>query len=223
MNTKIDFTKYKHIIFDWNGILLDDLWLAVSVIDKMLRSRKIGVMNKELYCEVFDFPVYDYYKKIGFDFNNESFEKVGTEFINNYNKRQYECSLHKGSKEFLEHLKQKNIVLSVLSARLIESLNHNLEYYNISHLFTNISGLSDHYANGKNEIGKKLVDSLNFHKSETLLIGDTLHDSEVADEIGIDCFLIAAGHQSKNRLSSSNKPIFDDITYVAELFLAHKN
>ena len=33
-----------------------------------------------------------------------------------------------------------------------------------------------------------------------MLIGDPIHDFEVANEIGIDCMLVANGHQSKSRL-----------------------
>jgi len=217
MNNYFDITKYKQILFDWNGTLLDDLWLAVDVIDIMLRKRKLGYMNKERYREVFDFPVFEYYKKIGFDFDTESFEIVGTEFIDNYNKRQYECSLHYGSIELLQNLRKQNISLGILSARLNDSLNENLRHYNILNYFSNIAGLDNHYANGKIEIGKKLIENSHIPKETTLLIGDTLHDSEVANEIGIDCILIAAGHQSKKRLLQSNKPVFDNINLVFEL------
>jgi len=216
IKNNIEITAYKHIIFDWNGTLLDDLWLAVEVIDKMLQKRGIGTMTEDRYRNIFDFPVSEYYRKIGFDFDKESFEKVGTEFIDEYNKRQYECRLHKGAKELLEFLKENNITTSILSARLKDSLIQNLEYYGIIDYFTEVAGLDDHYANGKNEAGKKLIENSGISPSKTLLIGDTLHDAEVADETGIDCILISAGHQSEKRLLTSNKPVFDSICNIFE-------
>ncbi len=35
------------------------------------------------------------------------------------------------------------------------------------------------------------------------MIGDTIHDNEVAAELGIRCVLVAGGHQSENRLRST--------------------
>jgi len=48
-------------------------------------------------------------------------------------------------------------------------------------------------------------------KGETLLIGDTLHDYEVASEIGADCILVANGHQSRNILLESGTKVINNI------------
>ena len=212
MNNNI--SKYKHIIFDWNGTLLNDLWLAVDVIDKMLVKRGLKGMSSEWYSEVFDFPVKDYYQNIGFDFNKESFEIVGTEFIVEYDKRQYECELQLGSVELIEKLHQQNIHLSILSAREQSMLEQNLKYYGIEHYFPVVSGLKDHYAHGKLESGLQLIEEAHIPAAETLLIGDTLHDAEVAREMGIDCILIASGHQAIHRLEKANIPIFERLDHI---------
>ena len=75
-------TCYKHIIWDWNGTLLDDAWLCVDIMDSMLKERSLGTLTLDRYQRLFEFPVIDYYRKLGFDFTKESFEKTGTEFIN---------------------------------------------------------------------------------------------------------------------------------------------
>jgi len=210
----LKLSNYQHIIFDWNGTLLNDLWLAVDVIDKMLVHRKLQGMSHERYCEVFDFPVKDYYQNIGFDFNKESFEIVGTEFIVEYDKRQYECELQLGSVELIEKLHQQNIHLSILSAREQSMLEQNLKYYGIEHYFPVVSGLKDHYAHGKLESGLQLIEEAHIPASETLLIGDTLHDAEVAREMGIDCILIASGHQAMHRLKKAEVAIFDSLRQI---------
>jgi phosphoglycolate phosphatase len=209
-----NISNYKHFIFDWNGTLLNDLWLAVDVIDKMLVKRKLPGMNIERYCEVFDFPVKDYYQNVGFDFERESFEIVGTEFIVEYDKRQYECKLQQGAVELLEKLYHKNFHLSILSAREQSMLEQNLKHYKVEHYFPVVAGLKDHYANGKIESGMKLIAAAHVPASETLLIGDTLHDAEVAREMGIDCVLIASGHQAIHRLVTAGIPIFDSLKQI---------
>ncbi len=209
-----NIAKYKHIIFDWNGTLLNDLWLAVDVIDKMLLKRKLPGMNSKRYCEVFDFPVKNYYQNVGFDFEIESFEIVGTEFIIEYDKRQYECNLQQGAIDLLETLHQKNLHLSILSAREQTMLEQNLKHFGIDHYFPVVSGLKDHYANGKLESGMHLIEKAHVSCSETLLIGDTLHDAEVAEKMGIDCVLIASGHQAIHRLTNAGVPIIENLMQI---------
>ena len=76
----------------------------------------------------------------------------------------------------------------------------------IINYFENISGIEDHYAHSKVEIGKGLLQKIPFSKQEIVLIGDTLHDLEVAEELRVDCVLVANGHQSRKRLEN-NKAI----------------
>lgn len=210
----MNFSKYNHFIFDWNGTLLNDLWLAVDVIDEMLVKRGLSGMTTERYCEVFDFPVKDYYQNIGFDFDKESFEIVGTEFIVEYDKRQYECKLQQGGVELIKKLYQKNYHLSILSAREQTMLEQNLKYFDINNYFPVISGLKDHYANSKLQSGLQLIDEAHISPSETLLIGDTLHDAEVAREMGIDCVLIASGHQAMHRLQTAGIPVLENLMQI---------
>jgi phosphoglycolate phosphatase len=80
-----------------------------------------------------------------------------------------------------------------------------------------IVGLDDHYAVSKVEQGRRLLNESELNKEETIIIGDTLHDFEVARELGIGCILIADGHQSKHRLEKSGTMVLDSI---AELFIA---
>ena len=50
-------SKYKHIIWDWNGTLLDDVWLCLGIVNKMLSKRDLPTINSNEYRNIFDFPV----------------------------------------------------------------------------------------------------------------------------------------------------------------------
>ena len=66
-----------------------------------------------------------------------------------------------------------------------------MSIYNISHLFTGLNGLSDHYAHSKVELGINWLSKLGFESQEVVMIGDTVHDLEVAQAMGTDCILIS--------------------------------
>jgi phosphoglycolate phosphatase len=211
------FNKYSHIIWDWNGTLLDDAWLCVDVMNTMLAQRGLPLITLEIYRTIFDFPVRDYYLKLGYNFDNESFKKVGMEFMTLYNQRQKECSLHPEVDLILDEISKFGLSQSILSAREENELRQETVDLDVSRFFEKIYGLDDHYAHGKTDVGIKLLNDLNIPKEKVIFIGDTRHDSEVADELAIDCILIPKGHHSLQRLKSCNKPIIQSVNEILHL------
>ena len=92
-----DMSAYRHVIWDWNGTLLDDAWLCVEITSGLLRRRHLEPLTPERYERLFDFPVRIYYERLGFDLEAESFEEIGSEFIEEYRVRRYECRLQEGA------------------------------------------------------------------------------------------------------------------------------
>lgn len=201
------FSDYKHIIWDWNGTLLNDAWLCVEVMNGMLAGRGMQQVSMDFYRSVFSFPVRDYYEKLGFDFEKESFEKVGMEFMVLYNRRQKECALHPEAVPVLQAFRQRGFGQSILSAREQNELRAETVDLGVSGFFEKVYGLDDHYAHGKTDVGVKLIADLGLPPSSLMFIGDTRHDAEVAREIGIDCILIPNGHHNEERLKQCGFPV----------------
>ena len=212
---KISFTS---IIWDWNGTLLNDLSFCIETINKLLYKRKLPILSEERYKDIFTFPVVNYYKKIGFDFSKEDFALPALEFIDQYNSNVHNCHLHASSLEVLSFFKGNNTRQFILSAMKQDMLEETINQHNVSKYFEVIHGLSDHYAVSKIERGKQLIEIANIKKDEACIIGDTLHDFEVAKELGISCILIANGHQSRKRLIQSKTIVLDSINELTGLF-----
>ncbi|MCJ7801838.1 MAG: HAD hydrolase-like protein [Candidatus Marinimicrobia bacterium] len=198
----------KHIVWDWNGTLLNDSWLSIKAINILLDKYDLPAIDKEKYLEIFTFPVIDYYEKLGFDFEKIPFNIVGTEFIDEYTERMYNAQLQDGARETLECFSKMGISQSLLSAAKQQMLEDLIKFHKLEKYFIKISGLTDHYANSKVDAGKAWIKELKYDPCEVLLIGDTLHDVEVADEIGTKCVLIAQGHTSHDQLKSSDRRVF---------------
>jgi phosphoglycolate phosphatase len=190
----------KHVIWDWNGTLVDDVDLCVSLLADELRQRQLNQVSKEKHREQFCFPIHDYYKKIGFKYTEEEFKTASIQFSRDHNKALKDCRLFEGTVEFILSLRRRGIKQSVLSATHEPLLFRQLEEFNILHLFDWVYGLSDHYATSKIHRGQHLIAQSGLDASETLLIGDTDHDLAVGKTLGIEVLLIADGHQSYERL-----------------------
>jgi len=183
----------------------------------MLGKRNLPLLTKKIYRDIFTFPVKDYYKSAGFDFEKEDFEVPAMEFIRCYHQLLKDAALFPDVRKVLEYFKDKGLKQCILSAMEHNSLIDSLKDKGILEYFDLIAGINDHYAHSKNEVGMKLIDQLSFEKGEILMVGDSLHDLEVADELGIECLLIANGHQSKKRLTARTGNVVDDIRQVQDL------
>jgi len=191
------------------------------VINETLSSRNMPTIDHPHYQKVFGFPVIDYYRRLGFDFVDESFEIVGTEFIVGYEKHKYEVDLHDGVIEVLQKLGDAGVSHSILSAYKQNTLDELVEHFGLTDQFLKIVGLDNHYAHSKVENGIQWMSELGLDSSEVLFVGDTEHDFEVAQTIGVDCVLIPGGHQTREALSKTGATILDRISDI--LLLTAKN
>ena len=205
------------VIWDWNGTLLNDLDHCISSINVLLKKRNLPLLDDQRYKEVFSFPVKDYYQKIGFDFSKEDFSIPAKEFIDIYDQNISNCGLHNSAVEALTHFKRKGTRQFVLSAMRQSMLEITLKQNNIYDFFEGVAGLNDHYAISKIERGRQLIDEFKIDTKESFIIGDTNHDFEVAKELGINCILIADGHQSKSRLETTNSTVIDSLIELMKI------
>ena len=208
--------KYKHIIWDWNGTLIDDAWLCVEIMNNILQKRSLDLITLDDYRKHFTFPVRDYYVKLGFDFSVEPFEVCGMEFIHDFKKRKFDASLYAEVESVLNKLSKAGISHSILSAQNQAILNETVEHYHLQSRFEGVNGLDDHYANSKINIGKSWIEALNFNSEEVVMVGDTVHDFEVANAMGTDCILIANGHNSRERLEDTGTLVLDSPEGIIE-------
>lgn len=202
---------YKHVIWDWNGTLLNDTALSVNIINDLLESKNLNPLSLDDYRLIFNFPVKDYYEKAGFNFNEYSFEVVGKEWMDQYELRKGETSLFEGTRDVLDFLFTAGIKQSILSAYSLHTLIEIVNYHGLAKYFNHITGLDNIYATSKLDIGKELLKKINLPKDEIVLIGDTIHDYDVALDLGIKCILIANGHQNRERLLACGIPVINDI------------
>lgn len=206
------------LIWDWNGTLLADVPLCIDTMNSLLSERGLPLLNLAKYHSVFDFPVIKYYRKLGFDFETDPFEVIGLEFMKRYLLRLEEVRLVTGAAECLQYFKEKGFCQAILSAMEESTLYKALNDKNILSYFSQVAGIGDHYGGSKLDSGRKLAEQINSSKSNTWLIGDTLHDAEVAGQLGLKAVLMAHGHHPASRLKESGSVVVDGFDGLKDFF-----
>lgn len=199
---------YSHIIWDFNGTILNDVMAGIKSENVLLSRRKMPLIESvEQYRSCFCFPIIDYYKNLGHDFEKEDYNTMAIEWVTEYLKFSKESKLNDGIEDALDKFKKEDCCQIILSASERKMLRRQVSELGISDYFDEILGLDNIHAISKAEMAEKWAEKKKLENA--LFIGDTVHDYEAASRMNVDCVLVAKGHQSKDTLLKCGVPVFD--------------
>ena len=186
--------KYDYLIWDFNGTLLDDVQTGIDSVNTLLAERGIPtVQSVERYREVFRFPIIEYYRALGFDFEKESYEELAPKWVALYLEYVKNASLYEDALRTLDRVRESGVKQTVLSATEQTMLHGQIRDLGIERYFEDILGLDNIHAGSKLALARAWRES--HPDAKALFIGDTDHDVETAKTLGADCILVARGHQ----------------------------
>lgn len=211
--------KIEYVLWDWNGTLLDDVEIALVANNEIFPRFGLKPMGDlEAYRNVFDFPIRDYYEKVGV--TSELFDEVAKAWSDVYMEKSKAAPLQIEAENTLNLFKQKGLTQVILSASKQEHLHTQVHYYAIAHYFKAMLGLSNIYAASKVDIAKAFLQKEGLNPQKAVFIGDTLHDAQVAKAIGCNCVLVARGHQPAGRLAQAGVPVYQSLLEARKQILA---
>ncbi len=206
------------IFWDWNGTLLDDLEVCVDCLNQLLQDFGYPQQyNVDTYREIFCFPISDYYIRAGFDFQKHPFSVLAEHYMQLYLPRATSCTLVPGAKKALDTFCALEIPQVVLSASPVENLSLQVKQQGVGDYFQQLLGLSDIYAASKVDLGVDFMRCSRIDPTRALMLGDSVHDAEVAAAMGVSCILIASGHQPRHILESTGCPVVDRADQIPAL------
>ncbi len=193
--------RYTHVIWDFNGTILDDVEASIKSADQLLSAYGLPTLaSPEAYRESFGFPIIDYYRRLGFDFDKIPYEVLAPEWVGYYLENARNAGVYEGLCEVLAEVQTRKIPQWILSATEHNMLTRQVSDLGILSYFEGLLGMDNIHAHSKEQI------ALEWRRSNpdacVLMIGDTDHDAAVAAAMGADCVLLTTGHQSRARLEA---------------------
>ena len=208
--------KVRHVVWDWNGTLLDDVEYCLELTNRLLIQRHLTPLGGlEEYRERFSFPVKAYYASLGI--GEKDFVEAAHIWMDAYMADEAVCPLQPGAEETVRETEEKGLSQIILSASKQSHLESQLR--SRPGIACPCYGIRDIYATEKQSLAQEVLPALGWTPESTVFVGDTLHDAEVAAALGCGCVLVANGHQSLRRLKTAGVPVCADLTAVKALLL----
>lgn len=210
--------KTQLVIWDWNGTLQDDSKAAWEAVNDMLERRSMPPITFEQYSSYIETPIIGFYRHI-FDLEKIPFSVIIKEFAEGFDLHMKGRGLMKGAAEALERIGRAGIAQIIVSSSEKGILMRYAEGYGVLGHFDAVLASDDFEAGSKVERAAAYIKASGIPAENTVVVGDMLHDGEVARAIGARCILVAQGHQTKEDLQRSGMPVAADITLATDMIL----
>jgi len=221
ISTKIT-SAITHVVWDWNGTLLDDVACCTGVINQVLDEYRLPrLADVDAYRTVFRFPIIDYYADLGFDVSLDgNFEAAAHRYIELYHAAADGWGLHDGVRDTLASLHAAKIRQVIISASQQANLVQQLAPFELDRWIEAAHGLDDIYAASEEGIARHWLAAEGVDPAHVLFVGDSEHDFEIAQAVGARSALVANGHHGRDHLIGLGAVVLDDVRDVAALVLS---
>jgi phosphoglycolate phosphatase-like HAD superfamily hydrolase len=200
-----------HLIWDWNGTLLDDLALVVAATNACLASRGGAPTTAEAHRREFRRPIAHYYAHtLGRPVDEAEFVALDRVFHVAYGEGLLTCAL---AGDAVPALAAWDGTQSLLSMWFHAELVAAVDRYGLAGYFKRIDGLRA--ATGGGPKAPHLaahLDALGLTGPECVLIGDSVDDALAADAVGAACVLYSGGFTDPERLAATGRPVAHTLT-----------
>ncbi len=196
-----------YMIWDWNGTLLDDVSLNLTILNQLRREEGLPPLSLAQYRAAFGFPIRDFYERIGFDFAKTPYEVLADRYWALYEQGVKTCPLAADAVQTLAALPCNHIILS---ASPLDALRAQVaQYSDLAAHIDRILGTDNVLGASKTALAQALRDEGLCRPEEMLLVGDTDHDAATAATLGCRFVAYSGGHQTNNGIRSLSEVIHE--------------
>lgn len=205
---------YRYIFWDWNGTIIDDVGVALNAVNQMLQDRHYPEITLQRYRELMDTPIIHFYEPI-FDLEKYPFETIADEFQRLYqdgNPRPYSTIPN-----LLQQFQEQGRHQIILSSSQRQSILYSLDVLGFHKFFDAVLGADDIYARSKVDRAVDYLQQKQIAPEQCVLIGDTVHDYEVAESMGVACVLLSCGHDDRTQLQECGCVVCENPQQLSEV------
>mgnify|MGYP003290292753 CR=1 FL=1 len=189
-----------HIIWDWNGTLLDDVSLNLDILNRLRQQEGLAPLSLAQYRAAFGFPIRDFYERIGFDFDKTPYEVLADRYWALYEQGVKTCPLALDALRTLAALPCTHILLSASPLAALQA--QVAQFPGLVGRFARVLGTDNRLGASKTALAQGLRAEGLCPPEEMLVVGDTDHDAATAAVLGCRFVPYAGGHQANNGMSS---------------------
>jgi phosphoglycolate phosphatase-like HAD superfamily hydrolase len=205
--------KVSHIVWDWNGTLLDDNLAVLAAVNEVCAGFGRPALTWDEWREVYARPMRLSYEKIlGRELSEEDWARVDKLYHERYDLLLHTCGLAPGVPDGLRAWGESGRTQSLLSMWFHAQLVPTIDGFGLTELFQRVDGLRSAVGGGsKAEHLANHLTAQQLDPADVVLIGDVVDDADAARAVGANCVLVTTGAMSRTALQATGFPVTDSV------------
>lgn len=206
----------KHLVWDWNGTLLDDFGAVVAATNLAIGTVGGAPLDADEHRDRFYRPIIDFYSElVGRRLTDAEFARLNTLFHDHYHGRLAEHGLTADARAAIAGWSGTQ---SLLSMWFHSDLVPLVTSYGLTEHFARVDGLREPVGgDSKQPYLVAHLEALGLEAADCVLIGDSVDDHTAATTAGASCVLYAGGFTGRARLEATGAPVADTLTEAIAL------
>lgn len=179
---------------------------------------KPAIADAESYRALFRFPIHGFYADAGIE--PHEYRDAVDHYLGLLAHDDSAVPLHEGAREILAEVRARGIHQVLASATQAPLLEAQMRPHQLDEAFDDVLSITDVHVASKREVIAAWLGGSRLDPRQVLLVGDTNHDQEIAEDLGTQFIHFARGHQDLPAGSATQQ-----ITALAQLsqFLGVRN
>lgn len=208
----------RHVVWDWNGTLLDDLTVVVAAVNDTLATLGRQPITNEEYGAHYTRPVRLFYEKLlSRPVADDEWHSIDDEFHRSYGEQVAAAPLADGATEALRAVTGAGMTQSLLSMYWHTELVPAVRRFGIDRHLIRVDGLRGEAGDRKEEHLRAHLQALaadlgrSVPAQEVLVVGDALDDADAARALGAHCVLYDGGAHPAEQLATAGVPVVSSL------------
>jgi len=215
--------QFELYIFDWDGTLMDSVDHIVSSLEAAAADTNMQDLGHERYRNIIGLGLAEAFYTLYPDADQSQQDALTERYRHHFfDASKGKSSLFDGTDAMLSSLKAKGMKMAVATGKSRRGLNRVFDETGYHSMF--------HASRCADESGSKpdpkmlheIMTELNVAPENTLMIGDSSYDMQMANNAGIDCLAVSYGvHGCKQLHQHTPLECCDDILALNDWLHAH--
>ena len=189
------------LIFDWDGTLIDSIGSIVECTLVTLRELGHPEVETENIRGAIGLGLRETVNLFSPGCDDSMFNQIVQVYRRHwFAKYSNEPSLFSGVEELLAGFAEKDYLLAIATAKGRTGLLKDLERAQLQHHFHTTRTVDESPSKPSPQMLFDIMDELGMAPDESLMIGDTVHDLQMANNAGVDAVAVCSGAQRREQL-----------------------
>lgn len=208
--------KYRLVVFDWDGTLIDSAGTIVLCIQEAARDLGLEVPDRERASHVIGLGLHDSLRQAVPSLSAERYPEFAAQYRKHFLARQDSMLLFPGILELLARL-ARDRTLAIATGKSRRGLDRALAHDNLGRFFSGSRCADETNPKPHPAMLLELMERFSMDSTETLMIGDTSHDLEMARAAGVDALAVTYGaHPEQGLRACGPLGCFPDVGALSE-------